>query len=241
MQGGNKVSLNLEAGLDVNTSDMLVPVNQNTWQHNWQKYQGKFLPNSLRFEKNGWAAGWNVYDFKYNNIRSMIEENLYASNMQLTDVPTYMVSLYDAEYSADVLKSYVYTKDSSVIHVSNGTAEFDPEYDNIMHCAFHEITCDVVFDTETHTLSVANESESVTLDYVLQKDDNSYKIILIKNDGKLDVNIDFKVGMFLDCDQFIHTVDYKGFINDVHKWNDNEINEYSTDVVLRGSQYAFNC
>jgi len=238
MEGGNKVSLNLEAGLDVNTSDMLVPVNQNTWQHNWQKCQGKFLPNSLRFEKNGWAAGWNVYDFKYNNIRSMIEENLYASNMQLTDIPTYMVSLYNAEYSADVLKSYIYTKDSRVIHVSNGTAEFDPDYDNTIHCAFHEITCDVVFDTETHDLSVDNES--VTINYVLQKDDNSYKIILIKNDGKLDVDVDFKAGMFLDCDQFIHTVDYKGFLHtqdsDEHKWNDND-----TDItqIVRGSQYVF--
>lgn len=66
MENGSKTEINLQAGLDVQTSDMLVPVQGNTWQHNWQKYQGKFLPNSVRFEKNGWAAGWCVYDFKYN-------------------------------------------------------------------------------------------------------------------------------------------------------------------------------
>jgi len=65
MENGTKAEINLSAGLDVQTSDMLVPVQGNTWQHNWQKYQGKFLPNSIRFEKNGWAAGWCVYNFDY--------------------------------------------------------------------------------------------------------------------------------------------------------------------------------
>ena len=65
MENGTKSEINLSAGLDVQTSDMLVPVQGNTWQHNWQKYQGKFLPNSVRFEKNGWAAGWCVYNFDY--------------------------------------------------------------------------------------------------------------------------------------------------------------------------------
>lgn len=66
MDNGSKTGINLSAGLDVQTSDMLVPMQENTFQHNWQKFQGKFLPNSIRFEKNGWAAGWCVYDFKYN-------------------------------------------------------------------------------------------------------------------------------------------------------------------------------
>ena len=65
MTGGQKTNINLESSLDIKTSDMLVPVSQQTFQHNWQKYQGKFLPNSLRFEKNGWAAGWCVYNFDY--------------------------------------------------------------------------------------------------------------------------------------------------------------------------------
>ena len=57
MEGGNKSSIDLESPLDISTSDMLVPVTNPTFQHNWQRYQGKFLPNSLRFEKGGPRAG----------------------------------------------------------------------------------------------------------------------------------------------------------------------------------------
>ena len=74
MEGGQKVNINLESPLETSTSDMLVSVNQPTFQHNWQKYQGKFLPNSLRFEKNGWAAGWNVFDFKYNKFIKKVDD-----------------------------------------------------------------------------------------------------------------------------------------------------------------------
>lgn len=67
MEGGNRRLLNLESGIDTSSSDMLVTINDCTFQHNWQKYQEKFLANSLRFEHNGWAAGWHVYEFEYNN------------------------------------------------------------------------------------------------------------------------------------------------------------------------------
>ena len=69
MEGGNKTPIDLEAGLNISTSDMLTPLTRQSFQHNWQKYQVKFLTNSLRFEKNDWAAGWKVYKFEYNKYR----------------------------------------------------------------------------------------------------------------------------------------------------------------------------
>ena len=65
MDGGQAVNINLDSPLDISSSDMLDNTGSVTLQHNWQRYQGKFLPNSLRFEKNGWAAGWNVHNFEY--------------------------------------------------------------------------------------------------------------------------------------------------------------------------------
>lgn len=65
MEGGQSANISLNAPLDISSSDMLNNTGDVTLQHNWQRYQGKFLPNSLRFEKNGWAAGWNVYNFEY--------------------------------------------------------------------------------------------------------------------------------------------------------------------------------
>lgn len=56
----------LTSGLDVKSSDMLVPVSQPLFLHNRQKYQGRYLPSSLRFEHDGWAAGWHVYRFVLN-------------------------------------------------------------------------------------------------------------------------------------------------------------------------------
>ena len=234
MEGGNKVSLDLEAGLDVNTSDMLVPINQATWQHNWQKYQGKFLPNSVRFEKNGWAAGWNVYDFKYENLRINIDTDLWANNVKLNDTPVYMVSLYNAEYSADVIKSFIYTKDSRILYVSNGTAVFDADYDNIVHCAFYDIACNITFDKTLKELTV--DSNEVRMTYELRHDDNTYSIILIKKEGSLDVNCDFKIASELSCDQFKGPVSYAEFASGTHSWCngtfDQDLNNW-TNVVYR--------
>ena len=43
MEGGNKTLIDLEAGLDITSSDMLTPLSGVTFQHNWQKYQGRFF------------------------------------------------------------------------------------------------------------------------------------------------------------------------------------------------------
>lgn len=93
MEGGNKVQLNLEAGLDISSSDMIVPFNAQTFQHNWQKWQGKCLPNSLRFERNGWAAGWNVYDFEYSPFVVKFED--YAVRVEKLASNMYMAYAYD--------------------------------------------------------------------------------------------------------------------------------------------------
>ena len=62
MDGGQKIDINLESPIDTKSSDMLVSVENTMFAHNWQKYQGHVLPTSLRYESNGWAAGWYVYD-----------------------------------------------------------------------------------------------------------------------------------------------------------------------------------
>ena len=63
MENGQKYNIPLNSGLDVHSSDMLVPVEKPKFQHNRQKFQGKYLPSSVRFEKDGWAAGNDVYQF----------------------------------------------------------------------------------------------------------------------------------------------------------------------------------
>ena len=63
MEGGNKVNIPLDAPIDTQSSDMLVPVHSPKFEHNRQQYQGRALSNSVRFESDGWAAGDTIYDF----------------------------------------------------------------------------------------------------------------------------------------------------------------------------------
>lgn len=228
MEGGNKAELNLDAGLDVNTSDMLVSVNNNTWQHNWQKYQGKFLPNSVRFEKNGWAAGWNVYDFKYENLRLNLGENLWVSNTQLNDLPSYMLCYYDSELSADLQGSFVYTIESKVLSISNNTsAIFDVSDDSVLHCSFNGLDCDVLFDKSTQQLTVSNNN--VRIGYNKQSD-GVYEIILT-DINSTDINCSFTKGSFLSCEQFITDCKYDGF-DGVHSWDDGLYIFNGTDIIV---------
>lgn len=101
MEGGQKININLESPLDTKSSDMLVPVNEVKFAHNRQKYQGHVLPNSLRYERNGWAAGWYVYDFKMGGgyIFSRNRSGgiyLAADRSKLNNTPTYVISFHTA-------------------------------------------------------------------------------------------------------------------------------------------------
>lgn len=152
MEGGTKTGINLEAPLDVSSSDMLVPVGQPTFQHNWQKYQGKFLPNSLRYEQNGWAAGWHVHSFDYSYAR-IKSGSKYIGKSQLNDNPTYMLSLYDSEDSADALTSVFYNRSAKVVSVDIGSAYVSG---NNIAGSFNGNNYTLVWNENTRTPSVSS-------------------------------------------------------------------------------------
>ena len=110
MEGGQKISINLEAPLDTKSSDMLVSVNDVRFAHNRQKFQGHVLPTSLRYERDGWAAGWYVYDFKIgggyifsvnDNILNSKKTWLAANRSKINATPTYVLSFHTAQNDDD--------------------------------------------------------------------------------------------------------------------------------------------
>ena len=106
MEGGQKIDINLESPLDTKSSDMLVSVNDIKFAHNRQRYQGHVLPTSLRYEQNGWAAGWYVYDFKVDggNILSSEEYNgikLSATRTRINNTPTYIHEFKIADWNEE--------------------------------------------------------------------------------------------------------------------------------------------
>ena len=91
MEGGQKSKISLESGLDVKSSDQLVPVSDPLFQHNRQRFQGSMLPTSLRYEHNGWACGWDVYEFEVEQAEVGTDPSGYTVIKQkLNDNPAYI-------------------------------------------------------------------------------------------------------------------------------------------------------
>ena len=183
MEGGNNKSIDLDSGLDISSSDMLVNFEQQTFQHNWQKYQGKFLPNSLRFEKNGWAAGWNVYNFKYSVFRKKLDSNLYA---ELGSFNTYvkMISLYDSESATKSLADYYIVQNSTILSGDALITDSNNITGNLNNKPYaltwdpiaHTVSCDtagfsvesVVNADKSVTMTVLDDNDSFAMDFDLQ-------------------------------------------------------------------------
>ena len=215
MEGGQKISINLEAGLNINTSDMLTPLASQVFQHNWQKFQGKFLPNSLRFEKNGWAAGWNVYNFNYSVFRKQLAENLYA---ELGSFNTYtkMLSLYDSESSVKSLADYYVVPESLILsgdalingNKITGSLNNKP-YALTWDPVTHTVSCDT---TGFSVKSVINVDKSVTM--TVSDDSSSFAM-----------DFDLQLASSLVGDA-LEEVAYSGYENDKHSWS-----AYTYDTV----------
>lgn len=63
MEGEQVFNIPLDSNLDVNMADMLVPAAQPLFEYNRQKYLGGVLQTSVRFEADGWFAGWWQHNF----------------------------------------------------------------------------------------------------------------------------------------------------------------------------------
>lgn len=226
MEGGQKYNINLEAGLDPNTSDMLVPVTQPTVQHNWQKWQGKCLPNSLRFEHNGWAAGWNVYEFKYDNIKTKLDD-IYYSVHQVNDLPSYMLCIYDTNDSTQYSHFLYFTVDYAVLDVVDCFVEFD---NGLLTGKIGDKNINLVWNTSLETFSAAPGHDlNVAFEYSIQED-NSFKIMF--NDTSSAINADFTLykPSAMHSDEF-NDVRYTEYLNGVHKWGDSFTYNETTEMI----------
>lgn len=92
MEGGQKNKVELSSQLDVKSADMLIPASDPKVLHNRQKFQGRYLPTSLRYEHDGWAAGWDVYQFTFNsNEETSDPEGFYLIKNKINNNPAYML------------------------------------------------------------------------------------------------------------------------------------------------------
>lgn len=96
MEGAQKIDIPLQSPLDVKSSDMLVPVSSPKFQHNRQQFQGQYLPSSVRFEHDGWAAGNSVYQFEIDEV-SVKAGRFTVSKQLINSKPLYAFVFRDTD------------------------------------------------------------------------------------------------------------------------------------------------
>ena len=208
MEGGSKARINLEAGLDIHTSDMLVPFQSQTFQHNWQKYQGKYLPNSLRFEKNGWAAGWSVYNFDYNTGRE--SQNGYFVGLGQFNKYVKTLNVYESEKAYNpVYKVYVVPESVAVV----GDIEVNG---SDIAGSVNGKPYKLQWDSANKKLLNESDASKFGLDYTLNSD---YSVTFTVKDLESYFLFDFDmlIGSKLSGDS-IEGINYTGYKDGVHSW-----------------------
>ena len=212
MEGGNKTPIDLEAGLNISTSDMLTPLSRQSFQHNWQKYQGKFLPNSLRFEKNGWAAGWNVYNFDYNVYRK--HENGYYVGIGQLNTYVKTLDIYESKDSYNAIHT-VYVVPDTIVTVGDLTVN-----GNIISGKIKDRDFQLTWNQATHTLSCADPTFAIT-----QVVNNDYSVSFTVRDLTSSFSYDFNLLLHSKLTgDAVADVSYSGFNNNVHSWGQYKYN-----------------
>lgn len=169
MEGEQKVDLPLDGALDIKSSDMLVPVSQAKFAHNRQRWQGHVLPSSLRYEHDGWAAGWDVYDIKY-DTQSYTAEDKHGVMYKLrryyyNDNQAYKVVVYSADdkYIGSFIYNAITVTNSDNVQITRITGT-DASMGSVYSIAFDlnskRVTC--TYDLVTGAISCEDNTIAVT-------------------------------------------------------------------------------
>lgn len=214
MIDGQTKEIPLTSGLDVKSSDMLVPVEQPLFQHNRQRYQGKYLPTSLRFEHDGWAAGNDVYNFDIEE--ASLEVDGYTITKQLINkTPVYRIVLTKDKKRVG---SFYYIPTSSVLSSSVPCAVTDavnPVVSGIINGKSFSLAYDSVAKAFVNTLDSSVQVLNTELG-------NDYRYTVTLQDTSATIDIDFG-GMQLPT-EMVKNGDYalakfSGYSNGTAVWS----------------------
>ena len=199
MEDGQENIIPLDSELDVGSSDMLVSVEEPKFQHNRQKYQGRYLPSSVRFEHDGWAAGDDVYQF---NIKeATVTDNGYTVTKYLiNNNPTYKMVFRDAD--GRVVGHVYYIRNSRVKAGNVGSASFEsagvnPVITGDVDGKAFRITYDSVKGTCSYTGTHADLSVSMQTRYDMA---TAFTV----TDASRRINLSF-AGFVLPSDRLVNT------------------------------------
>ena len=177
MDGGQTTVIPLDSDLDIVAQDMLVPVISPEFLHNRQKFTGRCLPSSVRFEHDGWAAGNYVYNYELhkNSVESAPNGLIISYNLLSNVGPVYMLSVVDDEGRS---VGYI-----SIIRESNNASDLtltDTGSNVSITGAVNNKSIHLIFNSVTGVVSSgATHSGEVTFEYSV---DSNGKLTLVLTD-----------------------------------------------------------
>lgn len=200
MEDGTKQVIPLDSGLDVHSSEMLVPVGDPKFQHNRQRFQGKYLPSSVRFEHDGYAAGDDVYQFIFNENKVEVD-NIIITKYTLNNNPTYNIIFSDSE--GKQIGNVNFINENSIKSSTTDTCEVSFGVNPIITGTVNGKEFTINYDSVTGDFENATPEEStiILLSSSIQSD---YKAELRLQDNSVNVEVTFS-GLTFPSDSIINT------------------------------------
>ena len=115
MEGGQKANISLTSGIDTQSNDMLISVGSPKFLHNRQKMQGRYMPNSVRYEHDGWAVDNDVYEFEKVDIQVDTSPKGYRVERQVLSSAVSLYRFVIKDENGNKVGSFKYTPKSSGI------------------------------------------------------------------------------------------------------------------------------
>lgn len=196
MENGQKVIIPLDSELDVKSSDMLVNIEQPKFQHNRQKYQGHYLPTSVRFEHDGWAAGNDVYQFNFNDF--FIEAgNFKIYKQTVNNNPLYNIVFKDAEDNE--VGSVLYTPQNKILSSNTNTSNITSSVNPVISGLINDKQFELNYDSIENTLTTGEHNDA-SISLLASDFLDDYSIDIKLRDDSATINMNFS-GMSLPSNE----------------------------------------
>lgn len=220
MENGQKYNIPLDSPLDVHSSDMLASVQEPVLQHNRQKYQGKYLPSSVRFEQDGWAAGTDVYTFEV--TEAMINAGSFIiSKQNINKNPTYKIVAKDA--NKKTIGGMYYNPENEIKQYTMTRAEITDGVNPTISGEINGKEFSIPYNSVEGTFGEVT-GKNITVETDL-KGDYTFEITMTDNDATIDITFN---GLELPANTIINEYGnytmgtFEAYMNDND--NDNDSN-----------------
>lgn len=166
MDGAQTANIPLDSGLDINAHDMLVDINNPLFLHNRQKYSGRCLPSSVRFEHDGWAAGNHVYNYSISTrtVDTSPAGFTISYNLISSTGPVYTLNVVNA--AGVTVGTITIIRESAVGNNAGVVTMTDTDSYVTLSGTLNGKAIHIIFDSITRTLrSGASHDQAITYTY----------------------------------------------------------------------------